>query len=117
MLYKVSDFRQVGMPVRALVATREDAVAFARSIGCGEDDAYIEMVDANAPGVVDVLHGFLAGRAPTPRRYPLAATTTAPEADEDEGDEDEGDEDDDQDDDQDDDEEAAADPNAPAEAA
>lgn len=66
MLYKVSDFRQVGMPVRALVATREDAVAFARSIGCGEDDAYIEMVDANAPDVVDVLHGFLAGRAPTP---------------------------------------------------
>jgi hypothetical protein len=107
MLYKVSDFRQVGMPVRALVATREDAVAFARSIGCGEDDAYIEMVDANEPGVVDVLHDFLDGRAPTPRRYPLAATTTAPEADED----------DDQDDDDQDDEEAAADPNAPAEAA
>jgi len=101
LLYKVSDFRQVGMPVRALVATREDAAAVARALGMG-DDAYIEAIDANEPGVVDALHGFLAGRAPTPRWYPLAATTTAPEADEDEDGEDE---------------ETAADPNAPAEAA
>lgn len=26
MLYKISDFRQVGMPVRAVVATREAVV-------------------------------------------------------------------------------------------
>lgn len=78
-LFKLSDFRQAGMPVRAITATREDALAAARGMGISADDAHIEMIDANEAAMADVLDSFLGGRAPT-RRWPVAGADAASQA-------------------------------------
>lgn len=78
-LFKLSDFRQAGMPVRAITATREDALAAARGLGIGDDDAHIEMIDANEAALRDVLLSFLGGHAPT-RRWPVAGADAAAQA-------------------------------------
>lgn len=77
-LFKLSDFRQAGMPVRAITATREDALAAARGMGFG-DDAHVEMIDANAEAMADVLDSFLGGRAPM-REWPVAGADVAAQA-------------------------------------
>lgn len=77
-LFTVSDFRQAGMPVRAVVATREDAVAVARALGIGAD-ASIEMIDANKAAMLAALNSFLGGRAPA-RRWPVAGADAAAQA-------------------------------------
>ena len=77
-LFTVSDFRQAGMPVRAITATREDALAAARGLGIG-DDAHIEMIDANEAALADALDSFLGGRAPM-RGWPIAGADVVAQA-------------------------------------
>lgn len=79
MLYKISDFRQAGMPVRAITATREDALAAARGLGIGADDAHIEMIDANEAAMLAALNSFLGGRAPT-WEWPVAGADVVAQA-------------------------------------
>jgi hypothetical protein len=63
MLYKVSDFRQSGMPVRAVVRTREEAVRVAVALGIDPADAHIESMPARGEAMVDALHEMLQGCA------------------------------------------------------